>query len=338
MTGRTYKESGVDVETDDQLSEYARYISITTFTEAIEVLAGQFLINASFLKEMNEPYIGLEADGVGTKVNYARAFGRPDVVGWDVVAMCVNDLVRGNLTPKAFVDIIAKDKVPPEEVKGILMGVADGCRASGVAMIGGELASMSGLNGYDVAGAALGVVEKDQLIEGKARFGDILIGIPSSGIHSNGYSLVQEVFPADEIQDQAELIKALLAPTRIYVRSILEVNKQFTIDGWAHITGGGIASKLAKIIPDGLTAKVRLGRWPIHSIFGKIKSMGNVTDEEMWRTFNMGLGMIAAVRPGLVNTMLTVNILLGFLESIGERAYRVGEVVNSTDGEKVVFV
>lgn len=309
MKKLTYKQAGVDIGKGEKASRRAREIARQTFRREVEEVRGIPAFSARFASYQRPLLLGA-TDGVGTKLKIAFATGKHDTVGIDLVAMCVNDLVRRGAEPIIFLPYVATSKVVPEIAAQIAKGVAKGCKEAGCSVLGGETAELPDFykrGEYDLAGFALGVVEKDKLITGeKIKNGDVLIGLPSSGLHSNGFSLVRKVLPPSE---------ELLTPTRIYVKPILRLLAAgIEVHGIAHITGGGIPGKLGKIIPKGLTAQVNKRAWTPQPIFSLIQKAGNIDEEEMLRTFNMGIGMILVVPQDSVKKVrqtLTEAIVIG---------------------------
>ncbi|MDR1160613.1 MAG: phosphoribosylformylglycinamidine cyclo-ligase [Syntrophomonadaceae bacterium] len=302
-----YKKAGVDIDAASQSVEMIKkWVNSTKRAEVLSDIGsfgGLFALDSS---KYREPVLVSGADGVGTKLRIAQILGVHDTVGIDLVAMCVNDILASGAEPLFFLDYIALGKLDPPLVELLVKGVSDGCRQAGCALIGGETAEMPGFyteDEYDLAGFAVGVVEKEEIITGeKIQKGDILIGLPSSGLHSNGYSLVRKIFPPTRYRfsDYYEELKKtlgeeLLLPTRIYVDSILDLIKNVKVKGLANITGGGIVENLARILPAGLGASIDEKAMPDASIFKMIMELGNVNQQEMYRTFNMGIGYIAVV-------------------------------------------
>ncbi len=260
------------------------------------------------LKGYREPVLVSGTDGVGTKLKVARRVGRYDTVGIDLVAMCVNDVLAQGAEPLFFLDYLAVGKLDEEQALALVEGVSEGCLQAGCALIGGETAELPGMYGegeFDLAGFAVGVVERQELLDGtKVCEGDRLVGLASNGMHSNGYSLAQRVFFEREKLDIGAALpglgrplgEELLAATRIYVKPVLSVLRDLEVHAIAHITGGGIPGNLARVLPGGLSARVNTGAWQRPAIFDAVMSMGPVEEEEMYRVFNMGLGMILAVK------------------------------------------
>ncbi len=271
-------------------------------------------------------------DGVGTKLKIAFMLDRHDTVGIDLVAMCVNDVLVSGAEPLFFLDYLSTGKLAPQKAEAVVKGIAEGCRQAGCALIGGETAEMPSFYAdgeYDLAGFAVGVVDRPKLIDGSAiRPGDVLIGLGSTGLHSNGYSLARRVlFEKGGLGLQSRvsgldglLGDVLLAPTRIYVKPVLTLVEEFAIKGIAHITGGGLTENLPRVLPRNCRAVVDRGGWPIPAIFDVIQKMGSVEDEEMYRVFNMGVGLVLVVSADCVDK------LQRRVTELGERAYKIGEI------------
>lgn len=284
-----------------------------------------------------EPVLISGTDGVGTKLVIAQTTGRHNTIGVDCVAMCVNDIAAQGAQPLFFLDYIACGKNDPAVLEQVVSGVADGCVDAGAALIGGETAEMPGMyaeDEYDLAGFAVGVAERSAIVDGSGiAAGDALIGLPSSGVHSNGFSLVRKAlfdqagYAVDTVLDELDgrpLGDVLLTPTRIYVRALKPLFEAGVVKGVAHITGGGFIENIPRMLPDGLAARIELGTWPVPPIFGVIERAGSVDHMEMFNIFNMGLGMVLAV--GAERADETMELL----RSAGEPAYRVGDVVART--------
>ena len=330
----TYEESGVSTARGDAASADAFQQLVRTFNENTDLINGLVTLKADF-SYIKEPRLVLTSDGVGTKLKYAFASGRHDTVGIDLVAMCVNDLVRNNIVPLGFAMYRATGEIEPEVMHDVVEGVVEACLQAGCVYATGETAEMPGFyapGDYDLAGFAVGVVDKEKVITGEAiQEGDLIFGLGSSGIHSNGFSLVRKLFPPDETVEDSRLLHQILQPTRIYVKPVMAVNRSFEIHGWAHITGGGIVGKLGRIVPDGLTARLDTTKWPVHNIFRRVREAGHISDQEMRRTFNLGLGMIGVAPKDVAKE--AVN----FLAQQGEAAYLIGEIIRSSKEEKVEF-
>lgn len=333
-----YKDSGVDVEAGYKAVVLMKEHVKTTFTDGVITDIGGFGGLFSLAKHtMEEPVLVSGTDGVGTKLKIAFALDKHDTIGIDCVAMCVNDIVCSGAKPLFFLDYIACGKNVPEKIASIVSGIAKGCRQSGAALIGGETAEMPGLyNGdeYDLAGFAVGIVNKKDIIDGsKIVEGDVLIGIASSGIHSNGYSLVRKIFEptpnklsvyVDEIG--STLGEELIKPTKIYVKAIEELKNTVNIKSIGHITGGGFIENIPRMLPKDYCAKIQLGSWPIHPIFNLMKGLADISQKDMFNTFNMGIGMIVAISKSDAQKAIET------LENIGEKAYIIGEIKKGNTG------
>ena len=334
-----YKKAGVDIEAGYRSVELMKEHVKRTMRE--EVLGGLGGFSGAFslakIKEMEEPVLLSGTDGCGTKVKLAFLLDKHDTIGIDAVAMCVNDIACAGGEPLFFLDYIACGKNYPEKIAAIVGGVAEGCVQSDCALIGGETAEHPGLmpeDEYDLAGFAVGVVDKKDLITGASiKAGDALIGIASTGVHSNGFSLVRKVFPMErEVLDTYHdalgktLGEALLAPTRIYVKALRSVKEAgVRIKGCSHITGGGFYENIPRMLPDGVKAVVKKDSYKIPEIFRMLAKEGSIEEQMMYNTFNMGIGMVLAVDPA------DVDATLAALAKTGDQAWLIGEV---TDGEK----
>lgn len=258
---------------------------------------------------MRHPLLVSTTDGVGTKLDLARIIGKHDTVGIDLVAMCVNDLITCGARPVLFLDYFAAGKFDKKTTLEVIRGIADGCRQAGSALLGGETAIMPDFyeeNRYDLAGFSVGLVEKSKVIDGrKVKAGDVILGLESSGFHSNGYSLIRKVFTATELS--GVIGRKLLAPTLIYVRPVLELCKKIDVHAIANITGGGLYDNLPRVLPEGLGAKIQKGTWPVSPLFKEVQKRANYSDEQMFHTFNMGVGMVVVVRK---NEVENAKILL----------------------------
>ncbi|ASA97989.1 MULTISPECIES: phosphoribosylformylglycinamidine cyclo-ligase [Anoxybacillus] len=327
-----YKQAGVNIEAGyEAVERMKKHVAKTARIGALGSLGGfggMFDLSSLGYKQ---PVLVSGTDGVGTKLMLAFAFDRHDTIGIDCVAMCVNDIVVQGAEPLFFLDYIACGKAVPEKIEHIVKGMADGCVEAGCALIGGETAEMPGMYGedeYDVAGFAVGVVEKTKVVTGDTIVpGDVLIGLASSGLHSNGYSLVRKIIKdadlrLDDIYEpfSRSLGEELLTPTRIYVRAVLEALKQFRVKGMAHITGGGFIENIPRMLPKGLQAEIDYGSWPIPPIFNFLQQHGQLQRTEMFNIFNMGIGFVLAVDSDVVPDVVQL------LESCGEEAYIIGRV------------
>lgn len=339
----TYREAGVDIEAGDEFVDRIKPLVRSTFRpEVLTDLGGFGGLFGLRSDQYKEPVLVSGTDGVGTKLKIAFMMDRHDTVGVDLVAMCVNDIAVSGAEPLFFLDYFATGKLSVAKAHEVVKGIAEGCRQAGCALIGGETAEMPSMyaNGeYDLAGFAVGVVEKAKIVDGKTiKPGDAIIGLASSGLHSNGFSLARRV-----LFDHAKLTVAsrlpeldgplgevLLAPTRIYAKQILSLIEHCAIKGIAHITGGGITENLPRVFPEGVGAKISRKAWPVPPIFDVMSRLGSVNREEMYRVFNMGIGLILVVPPDAVAAVLAQAAALG------ERGWRIGEMVPSVRREPVV--
>lgn len=304
-----YRTAGVDIDQGNELVRRLKPIAQRTFRP--EVLTGLGGFGALFelpLDRYRQPVLVSGTDGVGTKLKLAMGLNQHGGVGIDLVAMCVNDIVVQGAEPLFFLDYYATGKLIPERAETVIAGIAAGCEAAGCALIGGETAEMPGMyqgEDYDLAGFCVGIVEKDQLITpDRVREGDVLLGLASTGPHSNGYSLIRKILEVTETDpnqplpgESVSLGEQLLAPTRIYVRALLSLLQKVPVHGLAHITGGGISENLPRILPNALAAKIRLDAWSRAPVFHWLRAGGRLDDAEMLRTFNCGIGMIVCVPP-----------------------------------------
>ncbi len=328
-----YKQAGVNIEAGyEAVERMKKHVQKTARAGVIGGLGGfggMFDLSALQLKE---PVLVSGTDGVGTKLMIAFWMDQHDTIGIDAVAMCVNDIVVQGAEPLFFLDYIACGKAKPEKIEAIVKGIADGCEQAGCALIGGETAEMPGLyseNEYDLAGFTVGACEKSQLITGETiQAGDVLIGLASSGIHSNGYSLVRKVFNNWSLLDFVDelgctLGEELLKPTKIYVKPILSALKKFPLKGMAHITGGGFIENIPRMLPEGLGAELDERSWVIPPVFQLLSSHGQIDYQEMYNIFNMGIGMVIAV-----DRENAAGLLEHFREC-GETAYEIGVVTEN---------
>jgi phosphoribosylformylglycinamidine cyclo-ligase len=335
-----YKQAGVNIEAGyEAVSRIKKHVARTKRTGVIGALGGfGGLFDLSQLR-YKEPVLVSGTDGVGTKLKLAFLLDRHDTIGIDCVAMCVNDIVVQGAEPLFFLDYLAVGEANPAKIEQIVKGVADGCEQAGCALIGGETAEMPGMydkDEYDIAGFAVGACERSELIDGQSiQQGDMLIGLASSGIHSNGYSLVRKVFlndhhyTLDKHVDELGITlgDALLTPTKIYVKPILAALKIFRIKGMAHITGGGFVENVPRMLPDGCGAQIEKRTWPVLPIFQLIEKYGQIPHDEMYNIFNMGIGMVLAVEEQ------EVDELLSFFYEQGEQAYVIGRVIEGNGVE-----
>ena len=342
----SYKQAGVDIEKGNAFVQAIKPMVESTFRPEVLTkiggFAGCFSLN---LERYKKPILVSSTDGVGTKLKIAFMVDRHDTVGIDLVAMCVNDIVVNGAKPLFLLDYLATSQLDLERAQKVVGGIVKGCIEAECSLIGGETAEMPGFykeGEYDLAGFAVGIVEDAQLIDGSSvTVGDKLIGIASSGLHSNGYSLVRKVLLEHHkmtLESYVEEIggvlgEELLRPTKIYVKPVLNLTRDFNIRGIAHITGGGITENLPRVIPKGCKATVRRGTWEVPRIFSFLKEKGNISEEEMLRTFNNGIGMILVVRPK------EVEDVLNRLNSLGEKAFVIGEIGKAEkEQESIEFV
>ena len=341
----TYKDAGVDVERGYEAVRRMKQHVATTFDENVLGGLGSFGGFYSIENEkMDKPVLVAGTDGVGTKLKLAFLMDKHDTVGIDCVAMCVNDVVCQGARPLIFLDYIATGYLDPEKVEKIVAGVAEGCRQAGCALIGGETAEMPDFypaGEYDLAGFTVGLVDREKSISGeRVREGDVLVGMASSGVHSNGYSLVRKLVLTEgrDLNAPVEAFggkswgETLLTPTKIYVKPALKACAAADVHGIAHITGGGFIENIPRILPDGLTAYIDLGTWPVLPVFSELQRLGGLTDRQIYNTFNMGIGMVFAVDASEADAVIAA------LTACGESAYRIGEVGKTgEDGERLVL-
>lgn len=337
-----YKKAGVDIEAGaDAVKKIRRMVSSTFRREVIGdigAFAGLFKLN---FKKYKNPVLVSATDGVGTKLIIVQKINKHDTVGIDLVAMCVNDIIACGAEPLFFLDYIATGKIIPQKIAEIVKGVVKGCREANCSLIGGETAEMPGIYGrneYDLVGFSVGMVERDKIIDGaKIKEGDVIIGLASSGLHSNGYSLVRKVFLGKEriiLQKilpglKKELWKELLIPTRIYVKPILKLLGKIEIHGLAHITGGGFYDNISRILPKDYNAIIHSENWKVPPIFRIIQEKGKVARDEMFRVFNMGVGMTMIIPPGEKNKVISS------LKRDGYKSCIIGEI---TMGKRAVRI
>lgn len=338
-----YKKAGVDIEAGYRSVELMKkYVGETVRPEVLGGLGGfSGAFSLSAIKNMENPVLVSGTDGVGTKIKLAFLMDRHDTVGIDCVAMCVNDIACAGGEPLFFLDYIACGKNYPEKIASIVKGVAEGCKQAGAALIGGETAEHPGLmpeEEYDLAGFAVGVVDEKDLITGKnIKPGDVLVGIASSGVHSNGFSLIRKIFvmtgeSLNTYYDELgrTLGEALLEPTRIYVKAMKSIKDAGVIvKGCSHITGGGFYENIPRMLPEGIAAVIEKDSYPIPPIFNLMKKNGNLEEKMMYNTYNMGLGMVLALDPADVDKTVKA------IQAAGEKAYVVGRV---QAGEKGVSI
>ncbi|HMK50383.1 MAG TPA: phosphoribosylformylglycinamidine cyclo-ligase [Thermodesulfovibrionales bacterium] len=335
----TYKKAGVDIDEGERFVRLISPLVKKTFRKEVITDLGSF--NALFrldLKKYKNPVLVSGTDGVGTKLKIAFMANRHDTIGIDLVAMCVNDILTSGAEPLFFLDYFATGKLRADKASDVVRGIVKGCREAGCSLIGGETAEMPGFYSegeYDLSGFAVGVVDKSRVIDGsKIRAGDAIIGVASNGLHSNGYSLVRKVFfdlknmkPGVYVPElRSELGKELLRPTRIYVKAFLALRDEVKVKGMAHITGGGISGNLPRIFPKGISADIRRESWPVPAIFSLLREIGNVPEEDMRKTFNMGIGYIFVV------SVAEADKSVALLRKSGYRAFVIGRTEKGGKG------
>jgi len=338
----SYKDAGVDINAGNALVERIKpEVKRTTRAEVIGGLGG-FGALCAIPSKYKEPILVSGTDGVGTKLRLAIDLKKHDTIGIDLVAMCVNDLVVQGAEPLFFLDYYATGKLDVDVAADVVKGIADGCVQSGCALVGGETAEMPGMyhaGDYDLAGFCVGVVEKSEIIDGsRVKNGDALIALSSSGPHSNGYSLVRKVIdvagvnPATELLDNKPLSEHVLAPTKIYVKSVLALIKQTDVHAIAHLTGGGFWENIPRVLPKNTKAVIDEKSWKWPSVFNWLQEKGNIDTYEMYRTFNCGVGMVIALPQEQVETALAI------LKQAGENAWLIGHIEHAEDDAEQVVI
>ncbi len=335
-----YKNAGVDIAAGNEAVErMKKHVKKTFRPEVMTDLGGFGALFGLNKGAYEEPVLVSGTDGVGTKLKIAFAMDKHDTIGIDAVAMCVNDIVVQGAEPLFFLDYLATGKVVPEKIEAIVAGIADGCLQSGCALIGGETAEMPDMyteGEYDIAGFTVGVVDKKKIINGQSiAAGDAVIGLASSGVHSNGFSLVRKLLLeqhgyklTDEVEELGGTLGAtLLEPTKIYVKPLLKLIQSIEVKGMAHITGGGFIENIPRMLPEGVNVEIQHGTWPVLPIFELMQAKGEISDSDMYTTFNMGIGLVLVVADADKEEALRQ------LKEAGEEAYLIGKV---TEGEKVV--
>lgn len=336
-----YRSAGVDINAGNALVERIKPIAARTRIPGVLAGLGGFGSLFELPKDrFRNPVLVAGTDGVGTKLKLAQQLNRHDTIGIDLVAMCVNDIVVQGAEPLFFLDYYACGKLDVEVAASVVAGIGQGCEQAGCALVGGETAEMPGMyaaGDYDLAGFCVGAVEKDNILDGSlVRRGDVLIGLASSGPHSNGYSLIRKIIErsgADLSQDLdgASLGDRLMAPTRIYVKSLLQLLQEVPVHALAHITGGGLTENLPRVLPEGVCAVIDLDAWQRPAVFGWLQQQGGVEDSEMLRTFNCGIGMIVCVPAG------RADAALARLNALGETACLIGEIVETQGNEPIRY-
>ena len=338
-TSLSYRDAGVDIDAGNELIKRIGPMVKKTFRPGVLTGLGGFggLFELP-VDKFREPVLVSGTDGVGTKLKVAMMLEKHDTIGIDLVAMCVNDIIVAGAEPLFFLDYFATGKLNVDAASDIIGGIAEGCLQAGAALIGGETAEMPGMyegDDYDLAGFAVGIAEKSRLLSPESvRPGDVLLGLASSGPHSNGYSLIRRILEVSNADlsmdlDGRSLGEALLAPTRIYVKQLLELMQQVDVHGLAHITGGGLPENLPRVLPIDVDAILDLDSWQYPAVFRWLQEQGNVEENEMLRTFNCGIGMVVCVPLDEADKAIAV------LESAGETVYRIGRI-ESAEGEPLV--
>ncbi len=333
--GLNYKSAGVDIDAGNRLVERIKPIAAKTRTAG--VMAGLGGFGSLFqlpLERFRQPVLVSGTDGVGTKLKLATDLHRHDSIGIDLVAMCVNDIVVQGAEPLFFLDYFATGRLDVDTAASVIEGIGKGCELAGAALVGGETAEMPGMyqNGdYDLAGFCVGIVEKDRIIDGsRVQAGDKLLGLASSGPHSNGYSLIRRII-ADSgaalnmVLDGKPVAECLLEPTRIYVKSLLQLCGEISVHAMAHITGGSITENLPRVLPKGLNAEIDLSSWSRPAIFQWLQEQGNIAEQELLKTFNCGIGMVVCVSP---EDAVKAS---GLLSQYGETVFEIGKIVAAPD-------
>lgn len=335
----TYKQAGVDIDAGNEAVERIKgHAKRTSRTEVMSGLGGFGSLFALDSNKYKKPILVSGTDGVGTKLKIAIDMNVHDTVGIDLVAMCVNDVLVQGAEPLFFLDYLATGKLMPEQIENIVSGIADGCEQAKCALIGGETAEMPGMynaGDYDAAGFVVGVVDEEELIDGSdIEEGNVIIGIESSGLHSNGFSLVRYLLFEKNDYDLSAYIpeldevlgKELLKPTKIYVDFVQHALKEISINGMAHITGGGLLENIPRILPDNLQADINLDSWEVPPIFSLLKNLGNLTNNEIYRTFNMGIGFV------LIIDKKDKERIINIAEELDEQVHILGSISKGNQG------
>jgi len=328
----TYKDAGVDIDAGEKLVELIKPIATKTKRPEVQAGLGGFAALCAIPQGFNEPILVSATDGVGTKLRLALDLNRHATIGQDLVAMCVNDLVVCGAEPLFFLDYFATGKLDIAQAASVINGIGVGCEVAGCALVGGETAEMPGMyhnNDYDLAGFCVGVVEKNKIIDGKnVQEGDVLLGLASSGVHSNGFSLIRKIIEIKQIDlknyalDKHNLADLLLAPTKIYVKPLLNLIAQNNnVKAMAHITGGGLLENIPRVLPKNLAAKIDLNSWQIPPLFNWLQQMGDISWHEMYRVLNCGVGMVICVAQSDVDNAISL------LNERGEKAWILGQIV-----------
>lgn len=338
----SYKDAGVDITAGNELVEQIKMDVKRTLRPEVMSGLGGFGALCAIPSKYKEPILVSGTDGVGTKLRLAIDLNQHDTIGIDLVAMCVNDLVVQGAEPLFFLDYYATGKLEVPVATNVIKGIAQGCVQAGCALVGGETAEMPGMyhtGDYDLAGFCVGVVERSEIIDAsRVKIGDTLIALASSGPHSNGYSLIRKVLevtqtnPAEYLLDNTPLAGHLLAPTKIYVKSILQLIKQVDVHAISHLTGGGFWENIPRVLPTHVKAVIDESSWEWPSVFKWLQTQGNITRYEMYRTFNCGVGMVIALPENDVETALAL------LKQVGEQAWVIGKIASRTENEAQVII
>jgi phosphoribosylformylglycinamidine cyclo-ligase len=338
----TYRDAGVDIDAGDQLVENIKPFAKKTLRQGVLAGIGGFGALFEIARERyREPVLVAGTDGVGTKLKLAFELNRHATIGIDLVAMSVNDILTCGAEPLFFLDYYACGKLDVATATEVVKGIAAGCETAGCALIGGETAEMPGMypgGEYDLAGFAVGIVEKSRIIDGSAiAEGDAVLGLASSGAHSNGYSLIRKIIAVKGVDLKTRLhgrplSDAILEPTRIYVKPVLKLLQSVTLKGLAHITGGGIVENVPRVLPEHLAARIERAAWPLPPLFGWLKEQGNIADSELYRVFNCGIGMAIVVADRDADAAVKA------LQSAGETAWRIGRIVKREENAPQTIV
>lgn len=332
MSGLTYKGSGVDITKGNDLIECIKPLAKKTVINGVLSGLGGFGAGFEIPAGYKKPVLISGTDGVGTKLKVAEILGKHDTIGIDLVAMCVNDLIVAGAKPLFFLDYFATSKLNNDIASAVISGIADGCILSGCALIGGETAEMPGMyqgEEYDLAGFCVGIVEKDEIIDGKnVQNGDSIIALGSSGAHSNGYSLIRKVMAKQS--PNPEQMQQLLEPTKIYVQSILDLISKVNVNAISHITGGGLLENIPRVLPNNLAANIDAASWQKPEIFRYLQSVGNINNREMFRVFNCGVGMVVIVKQKDTDNAIKI------LQENAENAWKIGNITIN-NGEQVII-
>jgi phosphoribosylformylglycinamidine cyclo-ligase len=335
----SYKDAGVDIDAGNALVDRIKGVAKSTARPEVMGGLGGFGALCRIPEGYRKPVLVSGTDGVGTKLRLAMDLGKHDTIGIDLVAMCVNDLIVAGAEPLLFLDYYATGKLNVDTAADVVTGIGKGCELAGAALVGGETAEMPGMyegEDYDLAGFCTGVVEEDDIIDGsQVKVGDVLIGLASSGPHSNGYSLIRKILEVSGTEltaqlDGKPLADALMAPTRIYVKSLLKLIKESQVNALSHITGGGLLENIPRVLPDNAKAVINTDSWTLPPVFTWLQEKGNVEPTEMYRTFNCGVGMVICVPAEKQEEALSI------LAAANETAWVIGSIAEAKDGEEQV--